>query len=324
VRRVVIVAALALLSACAHTVAVRVPVLVPAKVPVRSFPSIWISGGTSEDEIYLQDRLAAHLAKDGSHEVRRIELAELEPLRKAGQIPPTTVVVLIDLRTDESSTSSWATSPGYTCGYYGCFTQWQSYPVYVPELLGDVTLTVYEGPTARVLQREHFNGDVTGDYYDTGIGDDAADALVEKLSRQLERAVDVLRIKKRVELYEVDVPGVAEAVALVRRGKWDDANRLLEQATASLAGESTKVQARVWFDLGLVRWFGAPEGLTKEAFEHAKQALEKAVQLDPHPVHKRALADLERARKSFALLEEQRRATAANFAAAGAQPATPK
>jgi hypothetical protein len=314
VRSVLAFVLLALLSACAHTVAVRVPVLVPARVPVRSFPSIWVSGGMLEDEVYLQDRLAAHLAKDGTREVRRVELGELEPLRKAGQIPASTVVVLIDLKTEEGWQSDWATSPGYVCGFYGCYSQFQTYPVYLPELRGEVALTVYEGPTARVLQRERFRSEMTGDEDED---EAAADALIEELSRQLERSVDVLRIRKRIELYEVDVPGVAEAVALIRRGKWEEATRLLEQAAATVSGQPAKVQARVWFDLGLARWFGPREGLTQAAYERAKQALAKANELEPHPVHRRALTDLERARKSHALLEEQRRATAENFAGAG-------
>jgi hypothetical protein len=321
VRSVLTLGLFALLSACAQTVAVRVPVLVPARVPVRAFPSIWVSGGLLEDEVYLQDRLAAHLARDGAREVRRVELGELEPLRKAGQIPASTVVVLVDLETEEGTRSDWATSPGYMCGFYGCFTQYNTYPVYLPELRGEVVLTVYEGPTARVLQRERFRSEITGDEDQE---DAAADALVEELSGQLERAVDVLRIKKRIELYEVDVPGVGEAVALIRRGKWDEATRLLEQAVAASSGQSAKVQARVWFDLGLARWFGPREGLTQAAYERAREAFEKAQQLEPHPVHRRALADLARARKSHALLEEQRRAMAENFAAAGAPQSTPK
>jgi hypothetical protein len=312
VRSVVSVALLVLLAACARTVPVRAPVLLPAQVPVRSYPSIWVSGGQLEDEVYLQDRLAAHLAKDGRREVRRIDLAELEPARKAGDIPETTIVVLVDFESEVGTQNDWVTSPGYVCGFYGCFTQFQSYPVSIPELRGEVVLTVYEGPTARVLQRERFRAQRTGDE-----DDETADALVEELAGQLERAVDVLRVRKRIELYEVDVPGVAEAIALIRRGKWEEGRKLLEQAAASLGAASRKVQARVWFDVGLARWFGpGPDGLTKAAYEAAKQAFEKAQELEPHPVHRRALADLARARNDFAVLEEQRRATEANFAAA--------
>jgi hypothetical protein len=304
--------------ACAHTVDARGPMLLPARIPVRAFPTIWISGGNLDEEVYLQDRLAAHLADDGQHEVRRVDLADLEPARKAGKISPTTVVVLIDLKVDESARSDWATSAMPSCGYYGCYMGYQSYPVTIPELRAEAVVTVYEGPTARVLQREKFSNLTVNE------SEGSSDALLGGLAKEIERAVDVLRKRERVELYKVkSVPGVNEAVALIEKGKWYEGRDLLEKAKDQLAGEDDKTRARVWFDLGLARWFApGPAGLSQSAYHDAKAALEQALELEPHPVHRRVLAALEVARKNFAVLEEQRQATAHNYALrASAQPA---
>ena len=312
---------LLLLVGCAHTVSVRGATLFPARVPVRAFATILISGGSLDEVVFWQDRLAAHLADDGQHEVRRVDLAELEPARKAGKISPTTVVILIDLKVDESMRSDWATTPAQVCGYYGCYTQYQSYPISVPELRGEAQVTVYEGPTARVLQRERFRNLTVDD------SEQGADVLLEGLAREIERSVDVLRKREPVQLYKVKaVPGVNEAVALIKKGKWYEGRDLLERAKDQLAGVDDESQARVWFNLGLARWFApGPAGLTESAYQDARRALETALALDPHPVHRRVLAALELARKNYAVLEEQRRATAHNYALrqTAAAPAAP-
>jgi hypothetical protein len=284
--------------------------LLPARIPVRAFPTIWISGGNLDEEVFLQDRLAAHLADDGQHEVRRVDLADLEPARKAGTISAYTVVVLIDLKVDQSTRSDWATSAMPACGYYGCYMGYQSYPVTIPELRGEAVVTVYEGPTAKVLQREKFSNLTVNDY------EGSTDALLGGLAKEIERAVDVLRKRERVELYKVkSVPGVNEAVALIEKGKWYEGRDLLEKAKDQLAGQDDKNRARVWFDLGLARWFApGPAGLSQSAYNDAKVALQQALELEPHPVHRRVLAALEVARKNYAVLEEQRQATVHNYA----------
>lgn len=142
-----------LLVGCAHTVTVRAPVLKPARVPVRAFPSLWIAGGVTEDETYVLDQLAAHIAEDGHHEVRRVDVGELEPARKEGRIPAATVVVLVELHFRTGVQSYWDDAPVQYCGFYGCSTQFQSYLTTAPELVAEAIVTVYEGPTARVLQR---------------------------------------------------------------------------------------------------------------------------------------------------------------------------
>jgi tetratricopeptide (TPR) repeat protein len=298
-------------AGCAVTTAVRAPTLLPARIPVRSYPVIWVSGGALAEEQFLQDRLAAHLADDGQHEVRRVDLAELEPARKAGQIAPSTVVVLVDLAFDERVRSDWATTSMQMCGYYGCYTSYQSTPVSVAELRGEAVVTVYEGPTARVLQEERFQRHAYGDDY----AGESTDALLEALAREIEHAVDVLRKRERVEFYRSEVPGVNEALELFKQGKWDEGRTLLEQAKDKLGDLDKEAQARVWFNLGLARWYApGTAGLTDEAYRIARRALLMALKLERHPVHVRTLSALDRARKSYALLEEQRAARAHNYA----------
>ena len=79
-------ALLVCLGACTHKLTVRAPVTLPARAPVFVFPSVWVAGGDSEEEAYLLDRIAADLAREPRREVRRVDDADLEPAREAGQI----------------------------------------------------------------------------------------------------------------------------------------------------------------------------------------------------------------------------------------------
>lgn len=312
-----LLAALLFAFGCAHdTLVVRAPVQIPARVPVRAFPSIWVSGGVLDDEAYLLDRLASHLAKSGQSEVRRVDIDELEPARKEGRISQATVVILLELELRNDDASVWDTAPVQYCGYYGCSTQYQSYLTSVPTLVGEVVLTVYEGPTARVLQREELSESAVGE--DTGL---ARKEVVELLARNLEHAVDVLELKERIELYRVDLPEVKDALAAIRRGDWQAGRQRLEAAAGALGGHKPKTQAKVWYNLGIARWLApGPEGLTEEGYQAAARALRWAARLDKHPVHSAALQRLKQAREDHVLLEQQRRATRHNFRVLRAAP----
>jgi len=305
---------------CSPRVVVRAPILYPARVPVRAFPSLLIAGNTLP-EGDLIERLRAHLAKDGQHEVKRVEVAELESLREAGQISSLTLVLVVVPAIYDEPQSEWLTVPVQTCDwYYGCFTNYQSVYTQVPQLLGEVTLTVYEGPSARTLQTANFEAAV----YEPD-SPAARKQVIDRLGLLLERAVDVLASVTRVELEPVDEhPIVRDAIAAIRQGKWDQGRSLLEQAAAQLGGLRQSVQARVWYDLGIARWYApGPQGLSQPAFEAAARALSEAIRLDGSSRYQQSYDGLKKARQRQHILDEQRRAATYNYSLRGATPAAP-
>jgi hypothetical protein len=201
-------------------------------------------------------------------------------------------------------------APVHWCGYYGCAVDYQTYVVNALQVTGSVDLTVYEGPTARVLQRENFEQAVAGDHAAA-----QRDQVLELLALELENAVDILKTRERFVLYKADLPEVKRAIQHIRKGDWGQGRAQLEAAKEKLGGHKKGTQARVWYNLGLARWLAPGEqGLTERAYEAALRALRKAVALDPKPAYQGAIQELQKARERFAVLEAQRSATAHNFA----------
>ncbi len=309
-----------LFSGCVRTVTVRAPVTFAARVPVRVFPSLWIAGGTFDEDKRIAERLADHLAQDSKIEVRQVDLAELEPARVAGKIPATTAVLLVELELREGEQAYWDTAPVQSCSYYGCTTQYQSFMSTAPALTAVATLTVYEGPTARVLQREQVGRTVVSDSSER-----ARVEMVELVASDVERLVDTSSVNERVILYRVDMPEVDAAIARVEGKNWVDARRLLEEAKAKLGGLNKKTQARVWYDLGHARRFAPGErGLDEAAYQAAQRAFNWAIRLDPNEEYARALTRLEKHYRSVIDMAEQERARQHNFEAmVPAQPDAP-
>ncbi|MEY4509330.1 MAG: hypothetical protein RLZZ450_1452 [Pseudomonadota bacterium] len=298
-------------TGCVPSVVVRAPVMYPARVPVRAFPSILIAGNKLP-EGDLAERLRAHLAKDGQHDVKRVEVADLESMREVGAISPLTLVVLVVPGIYDDPQEDWVTMPVQSCDfYYGCFTQYQSVYTQLPQLLGEVTLTVYEGPTAKTLQTATFDAAV----YQPD-SPQARAQVIDQLGKQLERAVDVLQSAIKVELESVDEhPIVRDAIASIQKGKWDEGRALLEQAALQLGGLKHSVQARILYDLAIARWYApGPAGLTQAAFDAASRALNEAIQLDGSARYQRTQQRLLQARQRQQILDEQRRAATANYA----------
>ncbi len=300
-------------TGCAQTLTARAPQLLPAQVPVRVFPTIWVSGGDNPIESYLLDRLAAHLAQDGKREVRRVPVDQLEPAREAGQIDGTTAVMFLRASLEDGVKRYWDSMPTPYCGFYGCTTEFQSYLAAAVEVSARAELTVYEGPTARVLQQESFEKNLLGDEVE-----ELRQAAVDQLALEIERSVDVLRVRPRFELYRLrGFPEVKAALERIEQGDWQGGRTHLEAAAKQLSGKKKLVQAKVWYNLGLSRWAApGPAGLTAEAYAAAYRALALAQRTSPAPHHQAALEELDRAREAFEALEAQRRAAAHNFALA--------
>ncbi|HEX6246143.1 MAG TPA: hypothetical protein VFZ61_34705 [Polyangiales bacterium] len=314
---------LAWLSGCTHTLVVQAPTTLPARVPVYVFPSVWVAGGDGQEEIYLLDRVASHLSRDRRREVRRLELAELEPARQAGRISPLTCVVLLKLNFRDESRDVTNTVPTQYCGMYGCgMVTYHSYQTQIPVLVGEATLTVFEGPTARELSREPFREQVDGER-----SDDARYAVVERLADALTRGIDLSVGRQRFDLEESGIEQGDEAVAALASGQFKQAEEALEQlARTGLGGQKIMAQARVWHALGIARLLETqPLPPTAQTFVEAERALKLAYQLSPDSLRQRALETLALWRKQQSVLAEQQYAWTHNFElarqAAGAQTA---
>ncbi|MFW6031218.1 MAG: hypothetical protein ACOC9T_01390 [Myxococcota bacterium] len=280
----------------------------PAQVPVRSFSAVWIATGHLPEETRLAQELVRHLERADSVDVKRVDVEDLEPARVAGRIPPETVVLLLDVGFEEDVRREWSTRPENVCGPYGCYTQQRSYDYLVPEVRGVLTVSMYEGPSARLLRK------VSLDAQDEGRSHDVLRRRVlGELVEQARAAVDQRVEPVRVTLREVELPLVDEALQAIRRGAWRRGRVLLERAARSGAAATLapEQRARLWYDLGQARRFD-PRALEEpdRHFELARAAFEKAIDLQPAPLYRSALADLARHRAQVERVREQQAAAA--------------
>ncbi|MDB4990841.1 MAG: hypothetical protein JWN04_6019 [Myxococcaceae bacterium] len=316
-RLVLALGALALI-ACQKPIFVRAPVLYPAAVPVRAFPSIVVAGGALP-EGDLGAHLADYLAKDGQHTVRHVEVKDLEAMHLSGAFHAFSLVVLVEPGLYNDAQEQWQEQPVSTCNmFYGCSTQYQNVYGSTPYVGGEVKLTIYEGPTATPLQTINLDAWASGQNSPS-----TRKQVVDLLARKLEHAVDVLKSETHVELEPVhEHPIVKSALEHIRKGEWEQGRTLLETAAHELGGLKHRVQARVWYDLAIARWYApGPDGLTEPAYEAAKRALVWAHKLDGSDRYQSSLAGLERARQRARVLDEQRAAAKHNYALIGAMPA---
>jgi hypothetical protein len=300
-----------LLAGCVERVVVRAPVVYPADLPVRVFPSLVIAGGDLP-EGDLGERLRAHIAADGQHDVRKVEIKQLEPMRKAGNISPSTLVILLEPGFVTDASDQWHVQPVQSCDvFYGCFTDYQTMYGSAQRVVAAVDITVYEGPTARKLQT------LTLDAWQ--YGEDSAAlrrALMAQLGTKLERAVDTIQSETRAELESVpELPIVGLALERLRQGQWSAGRDLLEQAARQLSGQRKSVQKRVWYDLAIAREYApGPDGLTEQEFAGVERAFQLAIRLDGTQRYLRAFQRAKQARERAQILDEQRRAARDNFA----------
>jgi len=298
-----------LVSGCAHSVLIRAPGTLPARVPVQVFPSVWVVGVADQDEGYLLDRLATQLAQDPRREVRRLDAAQLKVAREAAQVSGMTAVVQLQLTLSSGTQDYVDTMPVQYCGMFGCSVQYQSYVNMIAQVTGTATLTVQEGATARELQRERFSVTLTGE-------DELAlqNELWEQMAQQLTSAVGVRQVKEPYHLYRSKQELADQGVVLLSRGKWAEGRAQLERAVQQLGGLDKQTQAKVWYDLGIARMIApGPKGLTEQAAAAAQRALTWAERLAPSPTHRTALKRLAELRKRRTIIDDQQRAERHNF-----------
>jgi hypothetical protein len=273
-------------------------------------------------ETQLLDRVAQHIATDTTTEVRRVDLAELEPAREAGAIPTATVVLALDLAFEEASRSYVGQQPVQYCGIAGCWVTYANYVGTSQAVIGKAKATVYDGPTARVLQEREFRAEVAGN--------DASSMranVLDSLVGQITQAVDMLRTQVRIPLARVNVPGLREALVLMKAGRYAEARAQLETLAHSLGGYSGRKQSAVWFDLGVARWFSRGDaGLDAQTYADAKRAFEWSERAEAGRGAQQALRELELDYQRQQIRVQQEQARAYNFtlttppAAAGPKP----
>ncbi len=288
---------------------VRGEVVHPAEIPVRAFPRIWLVLSTTPQERSLATALAQHL--DGEADVELVELRDLEPLRFAHRIPPATVVVLPRLAFVRGVESRWTSRPQTICGSVGCYRTRRSYQYDVPTLVARATLTVYDGPSATVLQEARSEVSDEGRDYDV-MENRAVETLSQRLSQKLDQRVEVVS----VELLEVDDPEVERALDAIDDGDWAGGRRALEalKDRGALDRLLPEDHARVLYDLSMARLYDCST-LDHPArhFASARAAALEARELDPQPRYRQALFEVEAHRKRFLAVQRQDQAREHNY-----------
>ena len=201
---------------------------------------------------------------------------------------------------------------------------YQSYYSVVPVLVGEAVLTVYEGPTARVLSRETITRSSEGG------GDEQATADVTmSLSKALVDAVDLSVGEKTFTLQESRIEEADRGMLLLSRGQWKEGRALLEAAQDLLAGHKDKQKARVLHAIGVARLLSnMPAPPTDKDFLAAESALQAAYDLVPSSLHQKTLEQVATWKEQQQVLAQQVQAEQHNFKLAepaklGAPPAPP-
>lgn len=309
------VLALAALAACGST-EVQARVVYPATVPVRTFPRIWVAGGHLDFEVAAVRAIVEHLRTGGGApagarpDVQIVELDALEPLRRAGRIGPATVVMIVEVELREGSRPEWSSRPETVCGPAGCREASRMYDV--PILDARLRLTVYEGPTARVLQRAAARSRQEGRDSDTMRADALRD-LMTKVRALLDQRVENVD----VALLHVDAPEVERAIESIEAGKWREGRVMLERVARgpTFRALSREERARVLYDLSQARRFD-PTTIARGArhFDAAESALRAAIRIDDRPRYREALRVLAAHRAQMELVRTQREAAEHNYA----------
>jgi len=299
-------------AACGGALEVTAHVVTPAAMPVRAFPHIWVAPGVLESDAMLADALVAHLREGGRSTVRRVELERLEPLRAAGRIPAASVVVQLESDFDEEMRTQWSSRPETQCGPLGCYTTQRPFSYDVPTLDAKVVLTVFDGPTARVLQRLVVRSALAGSSYET-----LHAQSMHNLVARLEELVDARARDLPVELLAISAPAVRAALADIGAGRWRRGRLGLEHfaRTDDMHRLEPEERARVLYDIAQARRFDLTfETSVSSRLARAERVLRSAIDLDSEEgLFMRALAELGEQRRDEALLREQREAADHNF-----------
>lgn len=323
-RRAAIPIVVLLAVGCGGTIGAEARVMQPAVVPVRAFPRVLVASGHLSEEIAVIDALARHLRRGRHVDARRLHVSELEPLREAGRIRPATAVIIATVVMTERMRPEWTTRPEVVCGPSPgpCYETSRPHLYDVPTLAGRLHLTVYDGPTARVMQRVVVRSADEGRDYES-----MRRTVLSRLIRRAKQLVDQRVLRREVDLLSVDDEGAARALGRIEAGDWHGGRIALERIAASprAARLPPTERARLLYDLGQARRFDAgAHDLDDARFVAAEQALREAMRLDPQRIYARALGELAAHRRAVALVREQREAARYNFEIGRELPRVPQ
>jgi hypothetical protein len=142
-----------LCSACSTHTTAHATLTRPASIPIRAFTRALVGGGHLDHELAVVEAVVTHL-EGGGLDASRVEVDQLETLRQRRQIAPGTAVILVGLTLEERSRTEMGTRPETLCGRLGCTTVEHPSVLYeIPVTRARVRLTIYDGPSARVMQR---------------------------------------------------------------------------------------------------------------------------------------------------------------------------
>lgn len=311
------VTALALV-ACSNGMTVRAEVVQPARVPVRAFPRILVTSDSTAEADEIADQLARHLAI-GRSNVRRLDPRAVTLLREAREMPRATVVVDVRVGLSRRDRPEWNRPSSMICGPIGCVDDRRPTIQDVPVLVGELALTVIDGGSGRVLQREQLSEEDSGmDLLGMRL------RVLERLSQRALELVDQRAAQVPVVLHPIEDPRVRAALDEVRGGSWTRGRELLEAFRASDDFEALPPEQRalVLYDIGQMLRFDRSMPADRR-FDEAARMLNAAIRLVPAPRFAAALGELEEQRHSRAMVLEQEDATAHNFALSDAPPGSP-
>ncbi len=295
---------------------VRGDVLVAARLPVRTYPSVIVASGLLPHEQQLAQALVEHLVASRprpANDVELVDIDRLEPMRRAGHIAPGTVVLILGLEFREALRPEWGSRPETVCGPFGCYTTRRNVAYDIPTSRASLRVTLYDGPSARELDQVVLHQEDEGREYAY-----MRDRLVESLGTRVQRLVDTRRERVEVELCDSDLAEVERAATVIaEEGDWTRARGLLEEATERrrLARLSREDRACVLYDLALAQRFD-PASLGDPAahFAAAERTLQRAIRLDPdEDDYQRALVALRHHRREVMRVREQQSARERNF-----------
>ena len=284
-----------------------------------------VTSGHDPIEIGLAQALVRHLRADV--EVRRADRDRLEQMRQAGDIRAATLVVLVEVRLLRDMELRTTSRPETVCGPSGCYNRTRTDTYDVPILRARAMITVYDGPSASILQRAEREVLERGRTWEQ-----MGARIFTRLRDELRVMVDGKTEAVRVRLLAVDDPDIQAGLELLAAAQWSRAREALESAVSRAAPTlDTRDRARALYDLGIARRFD-PTTLRADPVAHfdaAEASLRQAVQLDPREVYAKAIADLREHRMSE--LEARRQHTAAaqnrahehSFPPPGAAPPPP-
>jgi hypothetical protein len=320
VRRIGLLLAVLLVTACSGRMAVRSTVLMPPELPVRVFPEIAVVPGAGPNDRELAQAIAAHLAASTESRVESLDEEQLEARRAHGELGPASAVLRVTSRIIEATRPMLRTRPETACSPWRCTTQPRTVVDDVPVVFGVLVLRVEEGRSQRVLE------ELTLEEREEGADPLSMRMRVAlRLRRRAIALVDSGEQHVEVELAAVGDRDVSAALDAIQQGRAAEGRAALERIVggASFAQRPDDDRAKVLFNLGQARRLEAhayararrvAPAEIEDRLAAAERAIQDALRLRPEAMYARAIRQIADERRARARLRAQEDAASHNFA----------